>query len=171
MAMAEYVVWLKELGSADVARVGGKNASPGGIIRTLKGDGVRVPDGFATTATAYRDYLAATAIEPELRARLEALNASNTSLHGVGTAIRRLFLEGEFPAPLAGAIRDAYAELCRRGGGEDNIAVAPAAGDAVARADDATELLRIDVDELTRVRALVADDRHLGEHQDLWGGW
>lgn len=123
MEAAEYVAWLEKLGSADVARVGGKNASLGEMIRALKDGGVRVPDGFATTAAAYRDYLAANAVEPELRAWVEALKAGKASLHEVGTAIRRLFLEGEFPAPLAGAIREAYAELCRRAGGHD-IAVA-----------------------------------------------
>jgi pyruvate,water dikinase len=91
-----------------VARVGGKNASLGETIRALKDGGVRVPDGFAT-ATAYREYLAANAIDPELRAQLEALNAGKASLHEVGMAIRRLFLEGE--------ARDNWSETAKIGSG------------------------------------------------------
>jgi pyruvate,water dikinase len=46
------IAWFEELGSGDVARVGGKNASLGEMVRALKDEGVSVPDGFATTATA-----------------------------------------------------------------------------------------------------------------------
>jgi pyruvate, water dikinase len=51
----DYNAWLEELGSGDVGRVGGKNVSLGEMDRALKDEGVRVPDGFATTATAYRE--------------------------------------------------------------------------------------------------------------------
>jgi pyruvate,water dikinase len=71
----EYVAWLEDLGSGDVGRVGGKNASLGEMIRNLKGHGVRVPDGFATTADAYREYIEANDIGPQLRARLDELNS------------------------------------------------------------------------------------------------
>ncbi|HWW22144.1 MAG TPA: PEP/pyruvate-binding domain-containing protein, partial [Steroidobacteraceae bacterium] len=72
--MIEYVVPFSELGMHDVARVGGKNASLGEMIGQLTRLGVRVPDGFATTADAFRDFLAhdglARRIQSEL-ARLE----------------------------------------------------------------------------------------------------
>ena len=112
----EYVAWLEDLGSGDVARVGGKNASLGEMIRSLKGQGVRVPDGFATTADAYREYVEANEIGPQLQARLDELNSGEKSLHQVGTAIRRLFLDGEFPKPIGDAIAAAYRELSRRSG-------------------------------------------------------
>ena len=53
------VMWFDEIGMADVPLVGGKNASLGEMIRTLQSEGVRVPDGFATTAAAYRSFVAA----------------------------------------------------------------------------------------------------------------
>ena len=57
--MEPYVIKLAELGMNDVERVGGKNASLGEMISNLNGLGVTVPGGFATTAAAYRDFLAA----------------------------------------------------------------------------------------------------------------
>ena len=119
----EYVAWLEDLGSGDVARVGGKNASLGEMIRNLKEQAVRVPDGFATTADAYREYIEANDIEAQLRARLDERNSGEKSLHQVGTAIRRLFLDGEFPKPIREAIAEAYRELSRRSG-MDEVAVA-----------------------------------------------
>ena len=53
-----FVLWFDDLGADDVARVGGKNASLGEMISSLQGEGIRVPDGFATTAGAYRAFLA-----------------------------------------------------------------------------------------------------------------
>jgi pyruvate,water dikinase len=113
---ADLIAWFETLGIGDVARVGGKNASLGEMTRTLKGEGIRVPDGFATTAAAYREYTAVNRIDAELRTRLDALKRGSASLHETGTAIRRLFLEGEFPAATAAAIREAYRELGRRSG-------------------------------------------------------
>jgi pyruvate,water dikinase len=54
---AGYVRWFRDLSSADVADVGGKNASLGEMIDSLKDKGVEVPDGFATTASAYSAFL------------------------------------------------------------------------------------------------------------------
>ena len=56
--MSNYVQWLNELGMDDVDKVGGKNASLGEMIQNLTVLGVQVPGGFATTAHAYREYLA-----------------------------------------------------------------------------------------------------------------
>ena len=57
----------------DVHRVGGKNASLGEMIRTLKDDGVRLPDGFATTAEAYRKFLEANSLTEHIQAHLDQL--------------------------------------------------------------------------------------------------
>ena len=107
--------WFDTLTVRDVPLVGGKNASLGEMVRTLKDKGVRVPDGFATTAAAFREYVAANGLEAELRARIEALKSGKASLHETGEAIRRLFLDAEFPEPIAEAIKEAYRELSRRG--------------------------------------------------------
>ena len=56
--MVQYVEWLHTRGMNDVERVGGKNASLGEMIANLSAAGVRVPGGFATTAEAYREFLA-----------------------------------------------------------------------------------------------------------------
>jgi pyruvate, water dikinase len=61
------VLPLEKVGITDIPRVGGKNASLGEMIQQLKSKGVKVPTGFATTAYAYRYFMQAAAIEPQLR--------------------------------------------------------------------------------------------------------
>lgn len=117
--MERPVVWLEEVGREDVARVGGKNASLGEMIRALGHAGVRVPPGFATTAAAFRAHLAAHGLPERIRALLDAYHAGRASLADTGAAIRRLILETEFAPALADAIRSAYAELGRRLGEAD----------------------------------------------------
>ncbi len=120
----DYVAWFEHLGSGDVGRVGGKNASLGEMVCALSSKGVRVPGGFATTATAYREYVAANGIESDLRARVAALGSGRASLQETGEAIRKLFLDGEFPPAIAQAICEAYGELSRRKGvSEASVAV------------------------------------------------
>lgn len=119
----DVVAWFDSLGVDDVPKVGGKNASLGEMIRSLKGEGIRVPDGFATTADAYRDYVSANGIEATLSQRLEALKSGKASLQETGMALRQAFLDGAFPAATEAAIREAYHELCRRSGIPD-VAVA-----------------------------------------------
>ncbi len=123
MSQVRYVEWFQSLRNSDVAAVGGKNASLGEMIRTLKEKGVRVPDGFATTATAFREFVTANSIAPQLRQLLDRLKRRELSLHDAGEAIRRLFLDGTFPSAIAGEIRSSYAELARRST-QDNLAVA-----------------------------------------------
>lgn len=55
--MTEYVLWFDQVGMGDVERVGGKNSSLGEMISNLANAGVSVPNGFATTADAYREFL------------------------------------------------------------------------------------------------------------------
>jgi pyruvate, water dikinase len=109
-----FIAWFEDLRSDDVGRVGGKNASLGEMVSTLKAEGIRIPDGFATTAGAYRTYVEANALAAPIRTHLDAFHRSRASLAETGSAIRRLFLDGEFPPVIAQAIRDAYGELARR---------------------------------------------------------
>ncbi|MFO7561516.1 MAG: phosphoenolpyruvate synthase [Enhygromyxa sp.] len=106
--------WFEDLGRADVDEVGGKNASLGELLRNLRDAGVRVPGGFATTAEAYRRFVAHNQLEPVLREQTQALAGGQRSLEQVGEAVRRAIRHGEFPDEIAESIRSAYAELCRR---------------------------------------------------------
>ena len=102
------------LTNEDVALVGGKNASLGEMIGALKEEGIRVPDGFATTAETYWRYLAANDLGDAIQAQLDALAAGEQPLDQTGTAIRELIREGTFPDESAEAIRAAYRELSAR---------------------------------------------------------
>ena len=108
------VIPLADLRNADVPRVGGKNASLGEMIASLAAEGVRVPDGFATTADAYRRFIRENGLEPRIRAEIDALHGGKQSLRGTGKAIRGLIADGRLPDDLADAIRGAYAKLAER---------------------------------------------------------
>ncbi|MGD8815672.1 MAG: phosphoenolpyruvate synthase, partial [Acidobacteriota bacterium] len=102
------------LANGDVALVGGKNASLGEMMRTLASRGVRVPEGFAVTAEAYRCYLEANDLGAPLRERLQAWREGDASLAETGDAIRRLIGEASFPRAVADEIRRAYGALGER---------------------------------------------------------
>jgi hypothetical protein len=110
---------LEQLGRGDVARVGGKNASLGEMVRNLDKQGVRVPPGFATTADAYWQYVEANGLRGLIADSLAALEVGHAPLAEAGTTIRRAFLRGTWPQAIAEGIRDAYQELCRRTGKRD----------------------------------------------------
>ncbi|MGD9300915.1 MAG: phosphoenolpyruvate synthase [Desulfobacterales bacterium] len=106
--------WLDDLGSDDVPTVGGKNASLGEMIRALKKEGIRVPDGFATTSEAYRDFLRANDLEQKIMDRLDDLHRDKQPLEKIGKSIRRLFGRAQFPPKTAQAVEDAYTRLADR---------------------------------------------------------
>jgi pyruvate,water dikinase len=114
--MEDSVVWFEEVGMQDVPRVGGKNASLGEMIRSLDEKGIRVPDGFATTASAYREFVSENRLEPAIRARLEHYRAGATTLRETGQAIRELFLDCQFPPKVAESIVAHYRTLGQRVG-------------------------------------------------------
>jgi pyruvate,water dikinase len=116
--MAIYVRWFEHLTIKDVPIVGGKNASLGEMIGTLKKKGIIVPDGFATTAQAYWKYLEVNHLTEKIRRHLDELKNAEKTLEQTGKAIRRLLLHAQFPPELAEPIKSAYAELCRRSGVE-----------------------------------------------------
>jgi pyruvate,water dikinase len=114
MAAKKFVLGFDEVSSRDADRVGGKNASLGEMIRALKKKGVGVPDGFTTTADAFRLFIRENNIEKQIRAEIEGLNKDSKSLAAAGKALRALFLKGKFPEPVEEQIRSAYRDLCRR---------------------------------------------------------
>ncbi len=110
----EYIRWFEDLGNDDVSEVGGKNASLGEMIRAMKEEGVRVPDGFATTARAYREFLSENNIDDKLRSLLDGMKNGDKSLEETGKAIRSLIRGGSFPDRIAERIRESYRELSKR---------------------------------------------------------
>jgi pyruvate,water dikinase len=124
MERHEYVLPFADLSRDDVARVGGKNASLGELIRALGEVGVRVPDGFATTAEAYRDFLAHNDLEPVIREHLQRRTDGSATLQETGAAIREAIRGGTLPEPLEAAIREAYRTLSEQyGSGDADVAV------------------------------------------------
>ncbi len=111
---SRYIRWFEDLSSSDVPVVGGKNASLGEMIRTLRDEGVRVPGGFATTAEAYWQFLEVNDLKEKIRIPIENLRKGGEPLHKVGESIRRHFLRAYFPGEIAEVIRSAYRELGER---------------------------------------------------------
>jgi pyruvate,water dikinase len=105
------VVPFENLRMTDVESVGGKNASLGEMISNLP-SGVKVPTGFATTAHAFRDFLAYEDLAGRINARLSALDTEDVrALAQVGAEIRAMVEAQPFPADLEQAIRDSFAAL------------------------------------------------------------
>ena len=104
------VRWFRELASGDVAIVGGKNASLGEMSRNLAGEGIRVPDGFATTAHAYWRFLDSNDLRPRIVHEIDRLHGG-AALHDVGASLRKLVLEAELPDDVRAAVTGAYEEL------------------------------------------------------------
>jgi len=118
------VVWFKELGMHDVERVGGKNASLGEMIQHLTKLGVSVPNGFATTADAYREFLSFEGLADRINAELAALDVDDVqALAKAGKSIREAVIKAPFPAALETEIRSAYQQLLDEAGVEISVAV------------------------------------------------
>ncbi|MCR1160306.1 phosphoenolpyruvate synthase [Paenarthrobacter sp. UW852] len=118
------VLWFSELGLTDLDQVGGKNASLGEMVRNLASAGVKVPDGFATTADAYRRFLAESGLDTRIEAILEGLDSGDVAaLAKVGGQIRDLIRQTPFPAGFEEEIRAAYQRLTEEHGGDVSWAV------------------------------------------------
>lgn len=118
------VVWLDSVGRDDVALVGGKNANSGEMLQVMKGQGIRVPDGFATTAAAYWRFLEANDLEEKIESLISDCAEGCSQLEEVGKSVRRLILDAEFPADTATSITRYYRELSKRYGvSEADVAV------------------------------------------------
>ncbi|MGH8252139.1 MAG: phosphoenolpyruvate synthase [Steroidobacteraceae bacterium] len=120
--MTDYIVPFGRLGMRDVESVGGKNASLGEMIGRLAGAGVRVPDGFATTAQAYRDFLAQDDLGARIAAELDGLDVDNvTRLADSGSRIRGWILATPFQQRLEREVLTATVSLAD--GGKPAVAV------------------------------------------------
>jgi pyruvate, water dikinase len=106
----KYILWFKDISSSDVEKVGGKNASLGEMIKNLKSQGINVPDGFATTAYAYRKLVEENNIGDKLHSLIGELE-NGSKLQDIGKKIRRLFMNVKFPEQLEKSIKENYKKL------------------------------------------------------------
>jgi len=113
-----------DISMADVPVVGGKNASLGEMFRTLMDKGVHVPNGFATTADAYRQFLQHNDLAAFIDSTLGEINKGNIhQLEVAGAKIRHALLQAEFPPGFIDEVADAYHELEREYGHHTDVAV------------------------------------------------
>jgi len=120
----ENILWLHELRLADLARVGGKNSSLGEMIGNLAGLGVSVPGGYATTAEAFKDFIAHNDLSKRIFDKLATLDVEDVAaLTAAGKEIRGWVIDAPLQPQLDQDIRSAYRKLCDENGGGD-VAVA-----------------------------------------------
>lgn len=120
--MEDYVITFAKCAMGDVEHVGGKNASLGEMLSNLSQLGVRVPDGFATTASAYREFLRQDGLDDRIYALLDELDVDDVpALTRTGAEIRQMIMDAPFPAVLQKAIGTAWDEL--RDGQDIEVAV------------------------------------------------
>ena len=121
--MNKQVVGLEEVGNTDVAIVGGKNASLGEMINHLSAAGVKVPGGFATTAEAYREFLADNHLDTKIKQCLQGLDVSDVNaLAEAGNEIRRWVIDAPLGQRLQQEIGESYHQMEQQYG--SNVAVA-----------------------------------------------
>lgn len=119
--MNTYIKKFSEIGIRDTAKVGGKNSSLGEMFSNLSTQGISVPDGFATTAYAFEEFLTQNSLHSKLDGLMHQLDRTNYSnLNEAGAKARELLLAGELSQKLQSSIAQAYKELC----GEDDCEVA-----------------------------------------------
>ncbi len=119
-----HVLWFNEVGVRDVPLVGGKNASLGEMYRKLTKQGVRIPNGFAVTASAYRYFVEDGGIKKKIKEILATLNTHdvrNLAVHG--RKVRELILRTPLPKDLEQSIIEAYDRLAKLEG-QANVDVA-----------------------------------------------
>jgi pyruvate,water dikinase len=108
----DYLAWLQDLRMSDIGRVGGKNASLGEMIGELAPLGIRVPGGFATTADAFRDFLAFEKLDKRIEQALLSLDIEDVqALARCGAEIRSWIESQPLPPELEQAIRSAYTRM------------------------------------------------------------
>ena len=108
----KYVIGLDQVGMGDVDQVGGKNASLGEMISNLANLGVSVPGGFATTAKAYRDFLAHNDLTQRINETVAAIDVDDVqALAETGAMVRQWIVEAPFQPELEQTVRDSFAAM------------------------------------------------------------
>ena len=122
MTLQNYVLRLDQVGMSDVEKVGGKNASLGEMLQELTGANVKVPNGFATTSDAFKDFLNHGDLEAKINEKLHQLDTNDIrALKDAGKTIRGWIMDANFQPDLDAAINASWAEMSE---GNENLAVA-----------------------------------------------
>ncbi|MGB2078138.1 MAG: phosphoenolpyruvate synthase [Vibrio sp.] len=120
--MEQHVIWYDQLSMGDVEKVGGKNASLGEMVANLANAGVQVPNGFATTAYAFNQFLEQNQLNDRIYQLLDTLDVDDVNaLQKAGETIRNWVLEAPLPQELDSAIREYYQTLSQ---GDHELSVA-----------------------------------------------
>ncbi|NPV63456.1 MAG: phosphoenolpyruvate synthase [Methanotrichaceae archaeon] len=120
----KFVLWFNQIGINDVPVVGGKNASLGEMYRELSSEGVKIPNGFATTSHAYWRVLEVAGVLPEMKRILSGLDKENVrDLAERGRKVRDLILGASIPDEVWSGIKEAYDRLGEQYGPNPDVAV------------------------------------------------
>ena len=121
---SRYIRWFNEISIGDVPLVGGKNASLGEMYRELSPHGIKIPNGFAVTADAYRYLVEAGRKLPEMRKILREIDKSDLDAFAkMGHRLRELVYQAPLPQDLGAQICAAYRRLCAEYGDDTDVAV------------------------------------------------
>ena len=122
--MSKNIKWFSEIGIEDVAEVGGKNASLGEMYQNLTSEGVRVPNGFAVTSSAYVKVLDANNAWEKLHGLLDNLDVNNVdALQSAGKKCREIVYNAKLPDAVREDILQAYKKLKEEYGESLSLAV------------------------------------------------
>ena len=122
--MTQYIQWFKDLGMDDVPVVGGKNASLGEMIANLSNAGISVPDGFATTADAFREHLQSNNLESRINEALISLDTNDMdALSQTGAKVRQWVIDAPLPDALVTEVTQAWTLINESAGGDASVAV------------------------------------------------
>ncbi len=121
MGTSTYTLRFEDLRIDDVPVVGGKNASLGELIGALGAEEIRAPEGFASTADAYRAYVSHNGLGQLIASEVAGLRSGRRTLAEAGDTIRSGFLGGQMPTEVSQAISDAYGDLGQRLGLTDPV--------------------------------------------------
>ncbi len=120
----KYILNFTEVGKKDVALVGGKNSSLGEMYQHLQPLGINIPEGFATTAEAFRIFLNENKLDEKLNNLLKSLNTTDYSnLHQISNDAKTLIKNASFSEEFKKEITDHYNQLCKKHNREVDVAV------------------------------------------------
>lgn len=106
-----YTLWFSEISIKDIARVGGKNASLGEMYQNLSSQSIKVPNGFATSAEAFWDFLEHNQINEKINSIVFDFKNSKLNAQEASKVISEMILSARLPEPLAESIKEKYREL------------------------------------------------------------